>query len=101
MSRKSDDNRWESTFAQFVTSYGVDKLAKKLRVHSSAVYHWLRGKTSPHPAKAVTIQRLAKRRGIVLSLDEIYEHSKRFTTAPVGRRGWNPPKQKPQHARSL
>jgi hypothetical protein len=49
-------------------------LAARLHVQPSAVYHWLSGSTSPHPANALRIQKLAKRRGVLLSLDEIYQH---------------------------
>ncbi|MBZ5700293.1 MAG: helix-turn-helix domain-containing protein [Acidobacteriia bacterium] len=54
--------------------YGVEQLASRLGVNPSAVYHWMRGSTSPHPANAQAIQRLAKRRGVALSLDDIYQH---------------------------
>lgn len=76
MPRRREDRRWDSKFAQFVRCYGVTKLAKRLSIAPSAVYHWMRGSTSPHPANAIKIQTLAKRRGIALSLDEIYQHSR-------------------------
>jgi len=50
----------------------VDLLASRLRVNPSAIYHWLSGTTSPHPRHAQAVQRLAKRRRIALSLEEIY-----------------------------
>ena len=84
-----------SKFEGFVRSYGVELLASRLGVQRSAIYHWLRGSTSPHPANAIKIQRLAKWRGIALSLDEIYQHfreveSERYTTSQL----------KPQPARA-
>jgi len=69
---RSTDGRWKSKFARFVSSYGVDLLASRLRVNPSAIYHWLSGTTSPHPRHAQAVQRLAKRRRIALSLEEIY-----------------------------
>lgn len=74
MSRAARDKRWESKFAQFVQDYGVERLARQLRIAPSAIYHWMRGRTSPHPARAIEVQRIAKRRGVDLSLDEIYQH---------------------------
>jgi len=61
------------------------KLAKKLAIQEEAVYQWLSGKTSPHPARAIRISQLANRRRTKLSLDEIYEHfreirSERYAT---------------------
>jgi transcriptional regulator with XRE-family HTH domain len=54
-------------------AHGVEHLANEMNIAPSAVYQWVRGKTSPHPAKAVVIQRIAKRCGVSLSLDEIYK----------------------------
>jgi len=82
VSRKSDDKRWNSKFAGFVQSYGVEKLARQLRIAPSAVYHWMSGKTSPHPAKAISIQRIARRRGFSLTLEEIYQHSREVRSEP-------------------
>ncbi|MGH9728457.1 MAG: hypothetical protein ACRD4V_07685 [Candidatus Acidiferrales bacterium] len=69
MARKT---RKESKFEHFVRLFGVEELSRRLKVQPSAVYHWLRGACSPRPAKAIKIQRLAKNRGVALSLDEIY-----------------------------
>lgn len=63
-----------SKFERFVRSYGIERLARRLDLRRSAVQHWLRGSTSPHPANAIRIQELARRRGVALSLDEIYRH---------------------------
>jgi hypothetical protein len=78
--KKTDPTKFDS----FVREFGVEELARRLAINPSAVYHWLSGSTSPHPANALKIQTLAKRRGILLSLDEIYQHfrdvqSERYT----------------------
>jgi len=88
VSRKSKDKRWDSKFGQFVESYGVELLAARLKVDSTAIYHWIGRRTSPDPTNALAIQRLARRRRITLSLDDIYQHrrearSERF--APQSR----------------
>ena len=67
---------WKSKFAHFVRSYGVEKLAKELRIAPSAVYHWIRAASRPKPEHAATIQRLARERGVRVTLDEIYAHSR-------------------------
>jgi transcriptional regulator with XRE-family HTH domain len=82
-------------FDKFVRTFGVEELARRLAVNPSAIYHWLRGSTSPHPANAIKIQTLARQRGVSLSLDEIYQHfrevqSERYTTSSL----------KPQPARA-
>jgi len=68
--------RWKSKFAQFVQGYGVEKLAKRLDVRPSAIYHWIRGATTPRPAHAAVIQHLARERGYKLTMDDIYGHSR-------------------------
>jgi hypothetical protein len=73
--REKVTRRWRSKFAQFVRAYGVESLAKKLDVHSSAIYHWIRGVARPKPEHAAIIQRVAREGGIRLSLDNIYGHS--------------------------
>lgn len=85
MSRKPEK---PTKFDSFVRDYGVENLAQRLDVNPSAIYHWLRGSTSPHPANAIKIQTLAKERGIALSLDEIFQHfrevrSERYTTSSL------------------
>jgi hypothetical protein len=75
-------------FDQFVRGFGVEDLARRLDVNPSAIYHRLRGSTSPHPANAIKIQGLAKQRGVALSLDEIYAHfrevqSERYTDSSL------------------
>lgn len=78
----------QTKFDKFVREFGVEALARRLAVNPSAIYHWLRGSTSPHPANAIKIQTLAKQRGVTLSLDEIYQHfrdvhSERYTASSL------------------
>ena len=85
MAKKTEE---PTKFDQFVREFGVEDLARRLAVNPSAIYHWLRGSTSPHPANALKIQHLAKQRGVSLSLDEIYQHfrdvhSERYTSASL------------------
>lgn len=85
MSRKPEE---QTKFDSFVREYGVEALAVRLDVNPSAIYHWLRGSTSPHPANAIKIQTLARHRGVALSLDEIYQHfrevdSERYTASSL------------------
>jgi transcriptional regulator with XRE-family HTH domain len=85
VSRKTEE---QTKFDSFVREFGVEELARRLGVNPSAIYHWLRGSTSPHPANAIRIQVLAKQRGVALSLDEIYQHfrevhSERYTTSSL------------------
>jgi hypothetical protein len=68
-------SRWKSKFARFVRAYGVERLAKGLDIHPSAIYHWIRGVTAPRRGHAANIQRLAREAGVKLTLDQIYEHS--------------------------
>jgi hypothetical protein len=68
--------RWNSKFARFIRAYGVESLALRLDVRSSAIYHWIRGAHRPRPELADIIQRLARERGIRLTFDEIYGHSR-------------------------
>jgi len=67
---------WRSKFAQFVQGYGVECLAKRLDVRPSAIYHWIRGATTPRPVTADIIRNLARERGCRLSMDDIYGHSR-------------------------
>jgi hypothetical protein len=68
--------RWKSKFACFIQAYGVESLALELDVRPSAIYHWIRAATTPRPAHAEIIQRLARERGSRLTLEEIYGHSR-------------------------
>jgi hypothetical protein len=64
--------RWKSTFARFVMGFGVERLATRLDVRSSAIYHWIGGRTAPRPVHAAIIRRLAREAGIKLTFDHIY-----------------------------
>jgi transcriptional regulator with XRE-family HTH domain len=81
----------QTKFAKFVRGFGVEDLARRLDVNPSAIYHWLRGKTIPDPKNALKVQKLAKRRGVELSLDEIYQPSREVRETSS---------LKPQHARA-
>lgn len=72
--KQINERYWKSKFARFVKTYGVDELAVQLDVLPSAVYHWIRGATTPRPAHAAIIQRLARERGSRLTMDQIYGH---------------------------
>jgi len=64
----------KSKFERFIRAYGVRRMAGRLAIRPSAIFHWLRGATAPRPAHAGLIQRLARQRGVVLTLDQIYWH---------------------------
>ena len=66
--------RWESKFARFVQTYGAERLAGTRDVHSSAIYHWIRGVNAPRPDRAALIQRLALESGLSLSFEDVYGH---------------------------
>jgi hypothetical protein len=73
--KQINERYWKSKFARFVKTYGVDELAVQLDVLPSAIYHWIRGATTPRPTHAAIIQRLARERGSRLTMDQIYGHS--------------------------
>jgi transcriptional regulator with XRE-family HTH domain len=85
MSRKIEE---QTKFERFVRDFGVENLAQRLNVESSAVYHWLSAANKIRPDNADKIKRLAKRRGVDLSIDEIYAHFRmvsgnRYTTSSL------------------
>jgi hypothetical protein len=67
---------WKSRFAHFIESYGATRLAAALDIRPSAIYHWIRGATTPRPVHATIIQRLARESGVKLTFDQIYGHSR-------------------------
>ena len=67
---------WRSKFARFVHSYGVASLAARLDIQHTAISHWIRGSTTPRPAHAEMIQRIARTEGVDLSFDDIYRHGR-------------------------
>jgi hypothetical protein len=71
---RSRDRRWTSSFARFIGSYGVTRLARELAIDPTAVYHWISGTTAPKPTLAVQICCVARQRRVTLSLIEIYRH---------------------------
>jgi hypothetical protein len=73
--KQNTERYWKSKFARFVKSYGVDSLAMQLDIRPSAIYHWIRGATTPRPVHAAIIQRLAREGGSRLTMEQIYEHS--------------------------
>src|SRR5260370_41967766 len=73
---QSVSRRWKSKFARFIQDFGVESLALELDIRPSAIYHWIRGATSPRPAHAAIIQSLARERGYRLTMDDIYGHSR-------------------------
>jgi hypothetical protein len=84
----------QTKFDRFVRGFGVERMARRLAVNPSAVYHWLRGASAPRPVTAIKIQTLAKQRGVALSLDEIYQHFRE-----VRSERYAPSSLKPQPAR--
>ena len=69
-----EERFWDSEFARFVRSYGVDLMAQRLSIKPSAIYHWIRGSTAPRPVHAFVVQHLARQRGVMLTMDAIYGH---------------------------
>lgn len=74
MSRR-ESNRWRSTFARFVSEFGVARLATAIEVTPNSIYYWIRGTTAPRRVHAAIIQRLARESGVRLTFDQIYDHS--------------------------
>jgi hypothetical protein len=85
----------QTKFEQFLGNFGVENLSRELEITNSAICHWLSGRTSPRPERAHKILMLAKRRRFVLSLDEIYQHSRAIRSGPRYRTA----SLKPQPAR--
>jgi hypothetical protein len=78
--------RWKSKFARFIHSYGVASLAVELDVRPTAIYHWIRGASTPRPAHAEVIQRIASERGCRLTMEEIYGHCHRIRADEIKRK---------------
>jgi hypothetical protein len=55
------------------SAYGVESFALQLDVRPSAIYHWIRAATTPRPAHAEIIKRLARERGYRLNTQARYE----------------------------
>jgi hypothetical protein len=71
-------NRGRSAFERFVRAYGIARLAKGVGIDPTAICHWMRGATAPRPAHAAIIQRLARKSRSKLTLDQIYQHSRKL-----------------------
>lgn len=71
---KSKDKRWDSRLARFAQAYGLELLADRVGVSRDAIYKWISGVVHMRPVHAKKIVALARRRKIVISLDEIYQH---------------------------
>lgn len=82
MAAPANPNNRTSKFAKFLESYGVEALAAKLDVHSSAVYHWIRKSTAPRPRHALMIEQLARAEGLDLTIADIYEHRSYLPAVP-------------------
>jgi DNA-binding XRE family transcriptional regulator len=81
--------RWNSKLARFIMSYGVARLATKLGIRASAIYHWTAGRCSPDLVNALAIQKLARRRRVTISLVDIFRqrretHCKRGIKLTLG-----------------
>ena len=88
-------SRWKSKFGRFVLDYarreprdarghvmgGATLLTQHLGIRPSAIYHSVRAATAPRPVHAAIIQRLARERGVGLTLDQIYGHSRDLRAA--------------------
>ena len=84
--RRADDGRWESKFGRFVSKVGAENLADQLGVDRTAVYHWIRGSTSPQTSTAIEIRSLAREQGFRISFDDIYANSSRRVSVPGAER---------------
>ena len=86
MPARSKDERWKSKFALFIEAYGAPLLARRLNVTRDSLYKWIAGSVHIRPARAMRIVALARRRKIVISLDEIYESFDEYHAVPSRKR---------------
>jgi hypothetical protein len=77
MSQRAQDRRWQTKFGTFVSEFGAERLAEILEVRPPAVYQWVKGETAPTPARASAILQIAAQNGFEISLDDIYQRSRR------------------------
>jgi hypothetical protein len=77
MSRRAQDRRWQTKFGSFVSEFGAERLAEILEVRPPAVYQWVKGHTAPTRARACAILQIAAQNGFAISLDDIYQRSRR------------------------
>jgi hypothetical protein len=71
---RSKGKRWKTKFARFVDTFGAQNLAAELNVSRDALYKWVAGAVHMRPVRAMEIVKIARRRKIVISLDEIYQN---------------------------
>jgi hypothetical protein len=64
---------WTGKFGAFVSSYRIENLADEVDVDPASVYRWARGDSFPSLPKAIAIVEIARRSGLTLSLEDIYE----------------------------
>jgi transposase-like protein len=79
---------WQTKFGRFIHAFGVEELARRMDVSPSAIYHWVRGSTSPKRTNATKLRELAEERGSSLTLNQIDQHvrelrSERYTTSSL------------------
>jgi len=77
MSQRAQDRRWQTKFGTFVAEFGAERLAEILEVRPPAVCQWVKGHTAPTPARACAILQIAAQNGFAISLDDIYQRSRR------------------------
>ncbi len=77
MSQRAQDRRWQTKFGTFVSEFGAERLAEILEVRPPAVYQWVKGHTALTPARACAILQIAAQNGFEISLDDIYQRSRR------------------------
>jgi hypothetical protein len=64
---------WAGKFGAFVSSYRIENLSIDVDVDPASCYRWARGDSFPSIPKAIAIVEIARRSGLVLSLEDIYE----------------------------
>lgn len=64
---------WAGKFGAFVSSYRIENLADEVDVDPASVYRWARGDSFPSLPKAIAIVEIARRSGLTLSLEDIFE----------------------------
>jgi DNA-binding transcriptional regulator YdaS (Cro superfamily) len=77
MSQRAQDRRWQTKFGNFVSEFGAERLAETLEVRPPAVYQWVKGETAPTTARVSAILQIAAQNGFEISLEDIYQRSRR------------------------
>lgn len=81
MNSRAVDGRWDSKFGQFVSRFGAEALADEVGVDRTAVYHWVRGASSPRATVALEIQAVARANGFSISLDDVFRAPRESSAA--------------------